>query len=67
MSRAFPHLSQIKDPQAQATLRLLWDRLHACETALAQARADRTALEERLREIPGFEERLTLAEATVRG
>jgi len=67
MPHAFPHLSQIKDPQAQATLRLLWDRLHACETALAQATADRTALEAQLSEIPGFRERLILAEGRARG
>ena len=67
MAGAFPHLSQVKDPQAGTTLRLLWDRIHACAAALAQARADRAKMEERLSQIPGFAERLALAASRARG
>ena len=67
MPKAFPHLSQIKDPQAQATLRLLWDRLHAAEDALTEAQGERAKLEVQLAEMPELKKRLIMAGGKVRG
>jgi hypothetical protein len=64
---AFPHVTQVEDMQAQASLRLLWDRLHACEAALAAVTADRKKLQRQVAEIPRLKAQLALAESIANG
>ena len=65
--RAYPHLSQIGDQSTQAALRLLWDRLHECEAALARVSARKAVLQRQLDAIPQLTRQMTRLESKARG
>lgn len=44
VKRTYPHLSQVTDPMAQQTIRLLWDRIWALEERLQASEATITRL-----------------------